>query len=147
MAVSVAVAIGYVGVLCVEFFLDRDGGLRVNEMAPRPHNSGHLTIEAAATSQFEEQVRALCGLPLGPTELRSPAAMVNLLGDLWAGGPPDWSAALRASPSASLHLYGKGDAPIGRKMGHLTVLDADPEAALASALAARSAASRPVDGR
>ncbi|MEW4566355.1 5-(carboxyamino)imidazole ribonucleotide synthase [Tautonia sp. JC769] len=139
LARTVAEAMGYVGVLCVEFFLAGDGTLRVNEIAPRPHNSGHLTIEAATTSQFEQQVRALCGLPIGPTTLRSAAAMVNLLGDLWTDGPPDWSNALRTEPAASLHLYGKGAAPIGRKMGHLTVLDSDPEMALARALAARQA--------
>ncbi|WP_169973916.1 5-(carboxyamino)imidazole ribonucleotide synthase [Tautonia rosea] len=137
MAGTIAEAMGYVGVLCAEFFLAREGTLRVNEIAPRPHNSGHLTIEAATTSQFEQQVRALCGLPIGPTTLRSPAAMVNLLGDLWEGGSPDWSNTLKTDPSASLHLYGKGAAPIGRKMGHLTTLDPDPEAALARALAAR----------
>ena len=140
MATAVAEALDYVGVLCVEFFLTSDGRLAINELAPRPHNSGHLTIEAAATSQFEQQVRALCGLPLGPAFLRAPAAMVNLLGDLWSGGPPDWAAALRAEPGASFHLYGKGATPIGRKMGHLTVLDPDPDAALSRALAARRAA-------
>lgn len=140
MARTIAEAMGYVGVLCVEFFLSDEGTLRVNEIAPRPHNSGHLTIEAAATSQFEQQVRTLCGLPLGPTTLRSPAAMVNLLGDLWAGGPPDWTRALAIDPGASLHLYGKGAAPVGRKMGHLTTLDPDPDSALSRALAARNAA-------
>ncbi|WP_152051881.1 5-(carboxyamino)imidazole ribonucleotide synthase [Tautonia marina] len=140
LARTIAEAMGYVGVLCVECFLAREGTLRVNEIAPRPHNSGHLTIEAATTSQFEQQVRALCGLPIGPTTLRSPAAMVNLLGDLWSGGPPDWSNALRTDPAASLHLYGKGAAPMGRKMGHLTILDPDPETALARALAARQGA-------
>jgi 5-(carboxyamino)imidazole ribonucleotide synthase len=141
MARKVAGALGYVGVLCVEFFLTAEGSLMVNEIAPRPHNSGHLTIEAAHCSQFEQQVRALCGLPIGPTTLRSPAAaMVNLLGDLWEDGPPDWSESLRDDPGASLHLYGKGAAPIGRKMGHLTVLDPDPDAALSRALAARRAA-------
>ena len=143
MARSVAEALDYVGVLCVEFFVAPDGRLMVNELAPRPHNSGHLTIEAAVTDQFEQQVRALCGLPLGPSDLVSPAAMVNLLGDLWAAGPPDWSAALRAVPAAMLHLYGKGDALIGRKMGHLTVLGPDPGTALDRALTARRAATGP----
>lgn len=140
LARTIAEAMGYVGVLCVECFLTREGTLRVNEIAPRPHNSGHLTIEAATTSQFEQQVRALCGLPIGPTTLRSPAAMVNLLGDLWSGGSPDWSNSLKIDPAASLHLYGKGAAPMGRKMGHLTILDPDPETALARALAARRGA-------
>ncbi len=105
----------------------------------RPHNSGHLTIEAATASQFEQQVRALCGLPLGGTDLIVPAAMVNLLGDLWtrAGGQPRWDVALRADPGVSLHLYGKRTPAPGRKMGHLTVLDPDPESALLRALAAR----------
>jgi 5-(carboxyamino)imidazole ribonucleotide synthase len=139
LALAVAEALGTVGVLTVEFFLTADGRLLVNEMAPRPHNSGHLTIEAAVSSQFEQQVRALCGLPLGSTGLVAPAAMVNLLGDLWAGGEPDWDAALRADPGVKLHLYGKRTPAPGRKMGHLTVLDPDPEVALARALAARRA--------
>ncbi len=139
LALGVARALGTVGVLCVEFFVTAEGRLLVNEIAPRPHNSGHLTIEAAVTSQFEQQVRALCGLPLGPSDLTMPAAMVNLLGDLWAGGEPCWDAALRLDPAVKIHLYGKRAAEPGRKMGHLTVLDADPEAALARALAARRA--------
>jgi 5-(carboxyamino)imidazole ribonucleotide synthase len=139
LALAIAEALGTVGVLCVEFFLTADGKLLVNEIAPRPHNSGHLTIEAARTSQFEQQVRALCGLPLGATDLSCPAAMVNLLGDLWAHGEPDWEAALRSDPGVKLHLYGKRTAAPGRKMGHLTVLDHDPESALARALAARRA--------
>ena len=106
---------------------------------PRPHNSGHLTVEAAYSSQFEQQVRALCGLPLGSSDLVMPAAMVNLLGDLWAGGEPRWDAALRLDPGVKLHLYGKQSAKPGRKMGHLTVLDPVPEHALARALAARRA--------
>ncbi len=137
LALTVAEQLGTVGVLCVEFFLTAEGSLLINEIAPRPHNSGHLTIEAAATSQFEQQVRTLCGLPIGPTELHSPAAMVNLLGDLWANGEPAWEAALRADAGIKLHLYGKRSASQGRKMGHLTVLDPDPENALARALAAR----------
>ncbi|MHB1560086.1 MAG: 5-(carboxyamino)imidazole ribonucleotide synthase [Isosphaeraceae bacterium] len=139
LALGVAQALGTVGVLCVEFFLAADGRLLVNEIAPRPHNSGHLTIEAAVASQFEQQVRALCGLPLGDTGLARPAAMVNLLGDVWveAGGQPRWDAALRADPGVSLHLYGKQTPFPGRKMGHLTVLDPDPQAALHRALAAR----------
>lgn len=108
-----------VGVLCVEFFLTRGGGLLVNELAPRPHNSGHLTIDACITSQFEQQLRAVCGLPLGSAEMVRPAAMANLLGDIWSDGEPDWLAAL-ALPDVKLHLYGKSDARPGRKMGHVT---------------------------
>jgi 5-(carboxyamino)imidazole ribonucleotide synthase len=143
LALGVAGALGTVGVLAVEFFLTADGRLAINELAPRPHNSGHLTIEAAVTSQFEQQVRALCGLPLGSADLVRPAAMVNLLGDLWAGGEPDWAAALAADPGVKLHLYGKRVAAPGRKMGHLTVVDPDPDAALARALAARRGLARP----
>ncbi len=141
LALAVAAALATVGVLTVEFFLKADGSLLVNEIAPRPHNSGHLTIEASAASQFEQQVRALCGLPLGETELVSPAAMVNLLGDLWelAGGEPRWEAALALDPGVRVHLYGKQTAIPGRKMGHITVLDRDPDAALSRALAARAA--------
>jgi 5-(carboxyamino)imidazole ribonucleotide synthase len=128
--------LNYVGVLCVEFFVTGDGRLLVNEIAPRPHNSGHLTIDACITSQFEQQVRAVCGLPLGdPAQIR-PAAMVNLLGDLWINGEPDWAAAL-AMPDVKLHLYGKGDARVGRKMGHLTALGESVDEAAAKALAAR----------
>jgi 5-(carboxyamino)imidazole ribonucleotide synthase len=141
LALAVAGALMTVGVLTVEFFLTADGRLLVNEIAPRPHNSGHLTIEAAITSQFEQQVRALCGLPLGSTDLVMPAAMVNLLGDLWnlAGGEPHWDVALKLDPGVSLHLYGKRTPAPGRKMGHLTVLDPDPDHALGRALAARQA--------
>ena len=142
LALAVAEALGTVGVLTVEFFLTAEGRLLVNELAPRPHNSGHLTIEAAVTSQFEQQVRALCGLPLGLPRLVTPAAMVNLLGDLWSRGEPDWSAALGADPGVKLHLYGKRTPAPGRKMGHLTVLDPDPENALARAQAARHALTR-----
>jgi len=139
LALAVSQTLGTVGVLTVEFFLTEAGDLMVNELAPRPHNSGHLTIEAAVTSQFEQQVRALCGLPLGSSNLVEPASMVNLLGDLWAWGEPDWDSALGADPGVKLHLYGKQTPRPGRKMGHLTVLDPDPEAALARALAARRA--------
>ncbi|MBX3009995.1 MAG: 5-(carboxyamino)imidazole ribonucleotide synthase [Caldilineaceae bacterium] len=110
-----------IGVLCVELFLTPDEQLLVNELAPRPHNSGHLTIEAAVTSQFEQQLRAVCGLPLGATTLLRPAAMVNLLGDLWQPTEPDWAAA-SALPEVKLHLYGKETARAGRKMGHITAL-------------------------
>ena len=98
-----------------------DGKLLVNELAPRPHNSGHLTIDACVTSQFEQQLRAVCGLPLGDTRRHQPAAMANLLGDLWDLGPPNWAAAL-AIPGVKLHLYGKAEPRPGRKMGHLTAL-------------------------
>jgi len=124
-AVNIARAIleelDYVGVLCVEFFLTRDARLLVNEIAPRPHNSGHLTFDACVTSQFEQQVRAVCGLPLGATTQMRPAAMVNLLGDLWREGEPDWGGAL-ALPEVKLHLYGKPEPRNGRKMGHITAL-------------------------
>jgi 5-(carboxyamino)imidazole ribonucleotide synthase len=117
-----------VGVLCVEFFLTRSGKLLVNELAPRPHNSGHFTFDACVTSQFEQQLRAICGLPLGATDLLRPAAMANLLGDLWCNGTPDW-AALCALPDVKLHLYGKSEARPGRKMGHLTALAASAQEA------------------
>ena len=122
-------ALDFIGILCVEFFVARDGALVVNELAPRPHNSGHLTFDACRTSQFEQQLRAICGLPLGSPEMLQPAAaMANLLGDLWEGGEPNWAAAL-AMPDVKLHLYGKLSARSGRKMGHLTVLAATaPEA-------------------
>jgi 5-(carboxyamino)imidazole ribonucleotide synthase len=110
---------GAVGVVTVEMFLTRDGRVLVNELAPRTHNSGHLTIDAAVTSQFEQQARAVCSLPLGSTELKQPAAMANLLGDLWAEREPDWVAAL-SDPRIKLHLYGKNEPRPGRKMGHLT---------------------------
>jgi 5-(carboxyamino)imidazole ribonucleotide synthase len=139
LALTVAQALGTVGVLTVEFFLIAEGRLLINEIAPRPHNSGHLTIEAAVSSQFEQQVRALCGLPLGGTDLASPAAMVNLLGDLWQDGEPDWAAIWHRDPGVKLHLYGKRTAAPGRKMGHLTVLDPDTDTALHRALAARRA--------
>jgi 5-(carboxyamino)imidazole ribonucleotide synthase len=130
-----------VGVLCVEMFLTRKGELLVNELAPRPHNSGHLTFDACVTSQFEQQLRAICGLPLGATELLRPAAMANLLGDLWRDGEPDWAAACRF-PEVKLHLYGKATPRPGRKMGHLTALAADPEEARRIVLSAREALTR-----
>lgn len=125
-----------VGVLCIEFFLTCDGQLLINELAPRPHNSGHLTIDAHVTCQFEQQVRAVCGLPLGSTEQLRPAAMVNLLGDLWGSGEPRWSKGL-AAPDVKLHLYGKREPRKGRKMGHLTALAATPDLARSKALSAR----------
>jgi 5-(carboxyamino)imidazole ribonucleotide synthase len=122
-AVDIARAIAekfeYVGTMCVEFFLTTDGTLLVNEIAPRPHNSGHLTFGPAMTSQFEQQLRAVCGLPLGSTEFYRPAAIANLLGDIWENGEPDWSAAI-AHPNVKLQLYGKSEPRPGRKMGHLT---------------------------
>lgn len=145
LARKILEALDVVGVLCVELFLARDGRLLVNELAPRPHNSGHLTFDAAVTSQFEQQLRAVCGLPLGSTELYRPAAMANLLGDLWAEGEPDWSAAL-SFPEVKLHLYGKVEARAGRKMGHLVALGDTADRAAALALAARSALVRRPSG-
>jgi 5-(carboxyamino)imidazole ribonucleotide synthase len=127
-----------VGVLTVEMFVLDDGGLLVNELAPRPHNSGHVTLDAHACGQFEQQVRAVCGLPLGDTDRIAPAAaMANLLGDAWAGGTPDWAAAL-AEPGVRLHLYGKADARPGRKMGHLTAFGRDAADAERRVRAART---------
>jgi len=125
-----------VGVLCVEFFVTGAGGLLINELAPRPHNSGHLTIDACITSQFEQQLRAVCGLPLGSTEMIRPAAMANLLGDLWTEGEPSWASAL-ALPDIKLHLYGKMEPRPGRKMGHLTALKPGVSEALEAAVTAR----------
>jgi len=126
-----------VGVLCVEFFLTREGHLLINELAPRPHNSGHLTFDACVTSQFEQQLRAVCGLPLGSTELLRPAAMANLLGELWNAGEPDWAATL-SFPDVKLHLYGKITPQVGRKMGHLTALGSSAEDALEKVIGARN---------
>lgn len=136
MARVVLEKLDVVGVLCVEFFVRRDGSLVINELAPRPHNSGHFSVDACVTSQFEQQLRAACGLPLGSTEQLRPAAMANLLGDLWERGEPDWAAAC-ANPCVKLHLYGKLEARAGRKMGHLTALAADTEAAERMAVEAR----------
>ncbi len=138
IARQVAENLELVGIACVEMFLTQSGQLLVNEIAPRPHNSGHLTIEACATSQFEQQVRAVCGLPLGSMQARSPAAMANLLGDLWSAGEPNWHSILEA-PQAHLHLYGKAEAKAGRKMGHLTVLADSSQVAAKAALALRAA--------
>jgi 5-(carboxyamino)imidazole ribonucleotide synthase len=135
---AVLEALDYVGLLCIEFFIARDGRLLINELAPRPHNSGHLTFDACRTSQFEQQVRAICGFPLGSPELLQPAAMANLLGDLWTRGEPNWSAAL-AYPDMKLHLYGKAGARPGRKMGHLTCLAPTARAARSRVIAARTA--------
>ena len=136
MAHSIAEALDLVGVLCVELFV-AGTTLYVNEIAPRPHNSGHCTIEAAAASQFEQQLRAVCGLPLGDSTCR-PAAMVQLLGDLWNDGEPAW-ASVAAQPDIHLHLYGKDEPRPGRKMGHLTCLAADPDQARQRATDARAA--------
>ena len=136
LAVRAATALDAVGVLCVEFFVTAAGELLVNEIAPRPHNSGHLTIEAAPTSQFEQQLRTACGWPLGATAPFRPAAMANLLGDLWVDGEPDWAAAL-CVPGVALHRYGKADARPGRKMGHLTAVASSPAEALELVLDAR----------
>jgi 5-(carboxyamino)imidazole ribonucleotide synthase len=127
-----------IGVLCVEFFLTAKGQLLINELAPRPHNSGHLTFDACVTSQFEQQLRAVCGLPLGSTELLRPAAMANLLGDLWQDGEPNWIAAA-GFPEVKLHLYGKLSPKPGRKMGHLTAMAETPQAAADLVCASRQA--------
>jgi 5-(carboxyamino)imidazole ribonucleotide synthase len=137
LARAIAEALDLVGVICVEMFLTNTGEILVNELAPRPHNSGHLTIEAAAASQFEQQLRTLCALPLAPMTLRSPAAMVNLLGDLWRRGEPHWAQALQ-EPSVSLHLYAKNGAAPGRKMGHITALANSRELAQRRALTTRA---------
>ncbi len=137
IAKRLAVALDYVGVLAVEFFITHDEQLLINEIAPRPHNSGHYTIDACRSSQFEQQVRVLCGLPLGDATQHSAAVMLNLLGDIWRGPEkktaPDWQAVLK-HPGAHLHLYGKREARAGRKMGHVTVCDADLAVALKVAL-------------
>jgi 5-(carboxyamino)imidazole ribonucleotide synthase len=135
IARTVLEKLGVVGVLCVEFFLTKDERLLINELAPRPHNSGHLTFDACVTSQFEQQLRTVCGLPLGSTEQLCEASMANLLGDLWQHGEPDWKAAC-SFPGVKLHLYGKTDARAGRKMGHLTALGADAGATVRRARAA-----------
>jgi 5-(carboxyamino)imidazole ribonucleotide synthase len=138
-ATKVAEALDYVGVLAVEIFVV-EGGLVVNEMAPRPHNSGHYSIDACSVDQFEQQLRTLCGLPLAEPWLLSPVVMVNLLGDLWAGGEPRWEEALKRR-GVRLHLYGKAEPRPGRKMGHLNCLAADPNTALSLALETREALS------
>lgn len=136
IARSVAETFDYVGTLCVEFFLTKDENLIINELAPRPHNSGHLTFDACVTSQFEQQLRAVCGLPLGSTEFYAPCAMANLLGDVWEKGEPDWARALEI-PNVKLHLYGKTEARSGRKMGHLTAIAKTAEEAVENVRRAR----------
>lgn len=143
LAARIAAGMDYIGTMAVEFFVSR-GKLYINEMAPRPHNSGHYTIDACVTDQFEQQVRALCGLPMGSPRAHSAAVMVNLLGDLWFqqdphhAREPDW-ARLYAIPNLKLHLYGKHHARPGRKMGHFTVVGEDPVQVQQAALAARQA--------
>ena len=129
--------LGHVGLMTVELFLTHDGQLVVNELAPRPHNSGHWTMEGSPTSQFDQQARILAGWTLGETFSDTPACMGNLLGDIWSGGEPAWAEALAVDPSLKLHLYGKTTPKPGRKMGHITVTDADPRQALARVQAAR----------
>lgn len=136
LARAIAEKMHLVGLLAVEMFFDHDGNLLVNELAPRPHNSGHWTIEGCATSQFEQHLRAVCGLPLGSTDILRPAAMANLLGDLWQTGQPNWAAALEVE-GVHLHLYGKHQPRPRRKMGHLTALASTAEAAMAAVTKAR----------
>lgn len=139
IAIRIAENLAYCGVMAVEFFIAKNGELLVNEIAPRPHNSGHYTVDACATSQFEQQVRALCGLPPGDARLLSPAVMVNLLGDLWrAEQAPPWERAL-SHAHAKLHLYGKHVARPGRKMGHYTVLGESVESSFSQAMAIQNA--------
>ncbi len=135
MSAHIAARLDYVGVLGVELFVADGGKLYANEMAPRPHNSGHFTLDACDVSQFEQQVRTLCGLPLTIPRLLTPVCMINLLGDLWQHGEPDWAAAL-ALPGVKLHLYGKREARSGRKMGHLNCMA--PTASAAHALAGQA---------
>jgi 5-(carboxyamino)imidazole ribonucleotide synthase len=138
LATEVATRLEYVGVLGVELFVTAGDRVWINEIAPRPHNSGHYTLDACVPDQFEQQLRAICGLPLGEPTLLSPVAMANLLGDLWIAGEPPWNLAL-AVPGVSLHLYGKKEARPGRKMGHLTAVAPTPEVALERVLTARTA--------
>lgn len=142
VARAIAEKMDLVGLLAVEMFLQRDGTLLVNELAPRPHNSGHWTIEGCATSQFEQHVRAVCALPLGSTQILQPAAMANLLGDLWQGGEPNWAAAL-AVEGVHLHLYGKRHPRPRRKMGHLTAVASTANRAVAAATKARDSLGHP----
>ena len=130
-----------IGLLAVEFFLTSKGELLVNELAPRPHNSGHFTFDACVTSQFEQQLRAVCGLPLGSPELLKPVVMWNVLGDLWKNGTPDWNALLK-DPRAKLHLYGKSEARPGRKMGHVCLMADTVEEALAGIKKLQAAVTR-----
>jgi 5-(carboxyamino)imidazole ribonucleotide synthase len=140
MATRLADSINYCGILAVEFFCTRQGELLINELATRPHNSGHYTVDACATSQFEQQVRMMCGLPPGDTQLLSPVVMTNLLGNIWKDSEPDWQQVLNKS-QAHLHLYGKKEARPGRKMGHINCLAMDIEQALATTTQIRTALS------
>lgn len=140
MAIRLATAMNYCGVLGVEFFYTRQGELLINEMAPRPHNSGHFTVDACATSQFEQQVRVMCGLLPGDPQLLSPVVMVNLMGDIWNNGDPAWEAILN-EPQAHLHLYGKHEPRRGRKMGHVNCLASNVDTALEIAATLRAALS------
>jgi 5-(carboxyamino)imidazole ribonucleotide synthase len=142
---AITESLDVVGLLAVEMFVVGDK-IVVNELAPRPHNSGHYTFDACVTSQFEQQLRAVCGLPLGDVELLRPAAMANLLGDLWQNGEPHWPAAL-ALPDVKLHLYGKAEPRPGRKMGHLTALATSAEEARRVVVAARAALTDPLSLR
>ncbi len=137
LAQKIAEKLELIGLLAVEMFLLTDGGIVINELAPRPHNSGHFSFDACVTSQFEQQLRVVCGLPLGSPELLRPAAMANLLGDLWTGGEPNWNAAL-SLPDIKLHLYGKAGARPGRKMGHLVGFGKDTAEAAQKVRDARS---------
>jgi 5-(carboxyamino)imidazole ribonucleotide synthase len=141
LAETIAEKLDLIGLLAVEMFLLPEERILINELAPRPHNSGHFSFDASITSQFEQQLRAVCGLPLGSTESLAPAAMANLLGDVWKDGEPNWRAAL-AMPGVKLHLYGKADPRPGRKMGHLTAFGRDTDEAAAKVRAARAALNR-----
>jgi 5-(carboxyamino)imidazole ribonucleotide synthase len=138
IALSIADALAYEGILAIEFFLTQGNKLLVNELAPRPHNSGHHTLDACQTSQFEQQLRVACGLPIGGTKSITPSVMWNLLGDLWpkSDQAPDWQPVL-ATPGAKLHLYGKDAARPGRKMGHVTFIASTLDEALEQALSCR----------
>jgi 5-(carboxyamino)imidazole ribonucleotide synthase len=136
LAAAIIARLGIEGLLCVEVFVTREGKLLVNELAPRPHNSYHQSERACVTSQFEQAVRAVCNLPLGDTTLITPAAIVNLLGELWVSGQPNFAAAL-AVPGVRLHLYEKHIARAGRKMGHLSATGATAGEALARVLEAK----------
>ncbi len=132
MADKIAEGLDYVGTMAVEFFISKEGDIIANEIAPRPHNSGHFTLDACETSQFEQQVRMLCNLPSGNCELTSPVVMINILGDVWGKTEPNWYQLLSV-PNNKLHLYGKQQARVGRKMGHFNVLAKSTEQAMAIA--------------
>jgi 5-(carboxyamino)imidazole ribonucleotide synthase len=132
MANKIARGLGYIGTMAVEFFVSTDGDIIANEIAPRPHNSGHYTLDACRTSQFEQQVRMLCGLPAGDCDLITPVVMINILGDVWGNSQPNWDSLLMEN-NVKLHLYGKQEARVGRKMGHFNVLAADTASAMKQA--------------